>query len=202
MRKIAAMAACGLLVACLAGCKSQPVTAKPVTTSPDEPKWVSMGASAFPEDAGKSFYGVGVAAANRFPGDPYMLRKSATERGRAELAAQLDTAVAAVFKDYTSAAFTPSSKQGEMQSMTENVQKSVTDATLIGAVPIAYWKDPQTGDMYVLLKLNLDSVAQQIRDKIVSVEKDKLKMDAAAAHKELDSIIEKNLQQQQPQPAK
>jgi hypothetical protein len=198
MRKIAAMAACGLLIACFVGCKSSPITAKPVTASPDEPKWVSMGASAFPDDAGKAFYGVGIAAANRFPGDPFMLRKAATERGRAEVAGQLQTMVAAVFKDYSAATFTPSSKQGEMQSMTEYMQKSVTDATLIGAVPVASWKDTQTGDMYVLIKLSMDSVAAQIRDKIISVEKDKLKMDADAAHKELDDIIDKNRQQQAP----
>ena len=38
----------------------------------------------------------------------------------------------------------------------------------------------------------MDDVAQQIRDQIIAVETDKLKMDPAAAHKELDSIIEKN----------
>jgi hypothetical protein len=198
MRKIAVMTACVLLIACVVGCKSSAITAKPVTTSPDEPKWVSMGATAFPEDAGKAFYGVGIASANRFPGDAFMLRKAATERGRAEVAGQLQTMVAAVFKDYSAATFTPSMKQGEMQSMTENVQKSVTDATLIGAKPVASWKDTQTGDMYVLIKLSLDDVAQQIRDKITAVEKDKLKMDAAAAHKELDEIIEKNRQQAAP----
>ena len=165
-----------------------------VTASPDEPKWVSAGAGAFPEDAGKAFYGVGIAAANRFPADPFMLRKTATERGRAEVAGQLRTMVASVFMDYAAAAFTPGMKQDEMQSMTENVQESVADAALIGAKPVASWKDSQTGAMYVLIKLSLDDVAQRLRDKIIAVENDKLKMDAAAAHKELDSIIEKNRQ--------
>jgi hypothetical protein len=190
MRKIA-MAACGLLAACWVGCKSPAITGKPMTASPDEPKWVSMGANAFPEDAGKAFYGAGVGAANRFPGDLFMLRKTATERGRAEVAGQLQALVAAVFKDYSAAAFKPGMNPAEMQGMTENVQKSVADAMLMGAKPVATWKDSRTGDMYVLVKLGLDNVAQQLRDKITAVEKDKLKMDAAAAHKELDGIIEK-----------
>jgi hypothetical protein len=83
----------------------------------------------------------------------------------------------------------------EMQGMTEDAQRSVADAMLMGANPVAAWKDSQTGDMYVLVKLSLDNLAQQLRDKITAVEKDKLKMDAAAAHKELDGIIEKSRQQ-------
>ena len=195
MRRIAAMAACGLLVACLAGCKSPDMAGKPLTASPDEPEWVSKGASAFPEDAGKAFYGVGIAAANRFPGDPFMLRKAATERGRGEITGQIKSLVAAVFKDYAAAAFTPGMKKEEMQSLTDAVQNAVADEAHGDAKPVASWKDSQTGDMYVLIKLSLDDVAQQIRDKITAVEKDKLKMDATAAHKELDSIIEKNRQQ-------
>ncbi len=199
MGKTAAMAACGFLVACLVGCKT-PVPAGPdaesleVSTSPDEPKWVSAGARAFPEEAGKALCGIGVAAANRFPADPFMLRKTATERGRAEVAAQLRTLVASVLMDYAEAAFAPGMKPDEMQSLTENVQESVADAALIGAQPAAAWKDPQTGATYVLVKLGLDGVAQQLRDKIIAAEGGKLKMDADAAHKELDSIIEKNRQ--------
>jgi hypothetical protein len=85
-------------------------------------------------------------------------------------------------------------KQGEIQSLTENVQKSVVTETLDGAEIMDHWTNPQTGDIYALCKLSMDSVAQTIRDKITAVEKDKLKMDAAAAHKELDQIIQDNAQ--------
>jgi len=197
MGKTAAMAACGLLVACFLGCKS-PAPASPadepmaLTSSPDEPKWVSAGGGAYPEDAGKALYGVGVAAANRFPADSFMLRNTAMVHGRAEVAAQLRTLVASVFTDYASAAFTPGMKPAEMESLTENVQESVADTALSGAQPAATWKDSKTGALYVLVKLSWDDVAPQIRDKIIAVETDKLKLDPAAAHKELDSIIEKN----------
>jgi len=198
MRKAAAMAACGFLVACLAGCRSQSpaVGAEPTAeaSNPEKPQWVSAGGGAFPKDAGKAFYGVGIAAADRFPADPFMLRETATERGLAKVAAQLRIMVAATFTDYAAVAFAPDMKLDEMRSMTGNVQRSVADATLIGAEPVASWKDPQTGATYVLVKLSLDDVAGQLRDQIIAVETDKLKMDAAAAHKELDDIIKRNRQ--------
>ena len=53
-------------------------------------------------------------------------------------------------------------------------------------------------DIYNLTVVALIVYLKAIRDKITAVEKDKLKMDAAAAHQELDSIIEKNRQQQAP----
>lgn len=196
MRKTAATAACGFLAACLAGCRSQPpaVEAEPTAEalSPEKPGWVSAGAGAFPKDGGKAIYGVGAAAAERFPTDPFMLREAATERGVAKVAAQLRIMVAAALTDYAAAAFAPGMKPDEMRSMTDNVQRSVADATLIGAEPDASWKDPQTGAMYVLVKLSLDEVAERLREQIIAVETDKLKMDPAAAHKKLDEIIERN----------
>jgi hypothetical protein len=166
---------------------------QPMTGSVQEPKWVSSPTAAFPEDKGKAIYGVGIAEKLHMP-DLYILRTSAEERARRAVAATLSTMVASIFKDYTSAAFTPSMKQGEIQSLTENVQKSVVTETLDGAEIMDHWTNPQTGDIYALCKLSMDSVAQTIRDKITAVEKDKLKMDAAAAHKELDQIIQDNAQ--------
>lgn len=195
MRKTAAMAACGLLVACLAGCRSSApaASAEPMalTTSPDEPKWVSAGAGAFPEDAGRALYGVGIAGANRFPADSFMLRKTAAQHGRLEVAGQLRTMAASVFMDYAAACFIPGMKQDELDSMSENVQESVAEGVLLGAEPAAEWKDPQTGAMYVLIKLGMDDVAKQIRDSIIAAEDGELKTDAAAAHQALDGIIEK-----------
>jgi hypothetical protein len=192
MRKIAAMAACGLLVACLAGCQSPGPISTPLTTSPDEPNWVSLGGRAFPEDAGKAFYGVGIAAANRFPDDPFMLRRTAADDGLTKIGKQLDALVAAVLKDYSAAAFTPGLKPEELERMTGAVQKSVKDQALLVEKTAASWKDSQTGDMYVLIKLSLADAAQPIRDQIGAVEKGYLKLPAAAAQKELDGIIEKD----------
>jgi len=175
----------------LVGCKSQPqMSEEPVTGTNEEPQWVSKGVNAFPDEIGKAFYGVGVAGKTAIP-DVYLRRKAAIERGRLEIAGQLRTFVTAVFKDYVEAAMTQSMDEGEVHSLTSNVQKSVTDEVLIGADVRDVWKAPG-GDMYVLIRVGMDSIAQQLKDKIVAVEKERLRIDADAAHKELDEIIEKN----------
>jgi hypothetical protein len=196
MGKTAAIAACGLLVVCCAGCKSavQSVSGglTAVTGSPQEPKWVSAGAAAFPEDAGKALYGVGFAPASRFAADPFMARQTTEERGREEIAGELQALVASVISDYAAAAFAPGIKPDEMRSLTDNVQEAVAEATLDSAKAAASWTDPQTGASYMLMKLSLNGVAEQLRDRIIAVEDGKLKMDPAAAHKELGRIIQKD----------
>jgi len=185
----AAMAA-GILV----GCKSQPKMGEvPMTGTYTEPQWVTKGVSAFPDEAGEAFYGVGVAERKRVP-DLYLRRKAALERAKADVAGQLRTFVQQVFKDYVDGAFTPAMDEGETRSLTSVVQKSVIDETLLGAETRDVWTHPATGDVWALVRVSMDSVAQQLRDKIAEVEKGRLRMDAAAAHRELDQIIEKNRQ--------
>ena len=193
MAKTMAVVLC-ILLGGVIGCKSQPaMSTGPTTGEWKEPKWVAQPYAAFPEDAGKAFYAVGIAEKKKIP-DVYLLRKAANTRGREELAAQLRTMVQAVMKDYTEAAFTGSMDQGQIQSLTSNVAKSIIDETLIGSTQVDTWEHPKTGDIYVLVRMSMDGVAKQMRDKIIEVEKDRLRVDAAKAHQELDQIIEKNRQ--------
>jgi len=196
MFRMAMVALCGIaLVISAVGCgETRPaVSDTPVTEAQpsQEPIWVSSPARAFPELANEVFFGVGVGEAKRLPG-VYLRRKSSIERGRAEVAGQLRTFVTGVFKDYTEAAFTPSMDVAESRSLTSNVQKSILDETLMGAKTHEIWKDPTTGDYYALVILSMDSVAQQLRQKIQEVEKGRLRIAADEAHKELDDIIAKN----------
>jgi hypothetical protein len=175
----------------LVGCGGQPrMSEEPVTGTYDEPQWVSKGVHAFPDEVGVAFYGVGVAGKSAIP-DVYLRQKTAIERARGDVASQLRTFVTAVFKDYVEAVMSQGMDEGEVRSMTSNVQKSVTDEVLIGAERRDFWKAPN-GDTYALVRLGMDSVAQQLKDKIAEVEKERLRVDAEAAHKELDEIIEKN----------
>ena len=199
MSRIALAALCGIVAAlATAGCSGkdvqQPVATTAITNvekTSDEPIWISSPSRAFPDQAKNTFFGVGVGEAKRLPG-VYLRRKSAIERGRAELAAQLRTFVAAVFKDYTEAAFTPKMETAESRSLTSNVQRSVIDETLVGAKTMEMWKDPTTGDYYALISLDMDGVARQLREKIKAVEKGKLRVAADKAHEELNDIIQKN----------
>lgn len=174
----------------LAGCAGQPqMSQEPVTGASAEPQWVSKGVNAFPEEVGVAFYGVGPASKDAIP-DIYLRRKAAVERAKAEVAGQLRTFVTAVFKDYVEAAMSENMDEGQTRSLTSNVQKSVTDEVLVGAETRDLWRSPN-GDMYALVRVSMDSIAQQLKNKIAEVEKGRLRMDAEAAHKELDEIIEK-----------
>ena len=199
MRRLAIAAVCVVVVmVAIAGCKSQPKFSKtPITGTYEEPQWVTKGMSAFPEDAGKALYGVGIAEYKHIPSIS-MQRTTAVERARVDVARQLETFVQGVFKDYTKVAFTPSMDQGELDTLIENVNKSIVDATLIGVQPVDTWQHPPTKDFYALVKVDMDSIAQQLKQRMVAVEKERLAIDAEKAHKELDAIIEKNREAMRP----
>ena len=89
MSRIVAMALCGALLALIAaGCKSQPKMAEtPMTGTYEEPLWVTKEANAFPEEAGKAFYAVGIAEKRRVPYIS-LRRKTAVETGRGDVPRQ------------------------------------------------------------------------------------------------------------------
>jgi len=188
--------AMALFVACfVVGCAGQPTMSEdPSTGIMQEPLWVSKGVSAFPEEIGKTFFGVGIAEGKVYPGVA-LRTTTAIQRGRADLAAQLRTMVSSVFKDYQKSCFSKELEEGQMDVVTENVAKNVTDETLYGSEKRDSWTNPVTGDMYVLMAVSGDSVAKRLRSEIAAVEKDRLNKDADAAHKELDKIIETYRQQ-------
>lgn len=195
MRRLATAVVCLVVMGILvAGCNSQPkMSETPMTGTMEEPQWVTKGVSAFPDEAGEALFGVGIAEKTRVP----MLslrRTTAIEQARLDVARQLRSFVQGVFKDYAEAALTPNMEEAESQSLVSNVYKSIVDETLIGVQPIDTWTHPRTGDLYALVKVSMESIGQQLRNKIIAVEKERLRVDAAEAHKELDEIIEKNRQ--------
>ena len=187
--------ACSLLLIA-AGCKSQPLMSEdPLTESEREPQWVSKGISAFPDEIGKVFAGVGIAEAKRVP-NLSLRRSEAIQDAHLDIARQLRSFVQAVHDRYAEDVFTPSSDVAESRSIVEAVQRSVVDETLVGAQPMDTWRNPRNGDYYALVKLSMDTVAQQLRQKMIAVEKDRLRVDAAKAHEKLDEIIKKTRQQE------
>jgi len=159
-----------------------------VTEAAEEPAWITSPSRAYPDKADDVFFGVGLEEAKRATG-LYLRRRNAIERGKVEVAGQLETFVASVWKDYTEAAWTPSMDKAEEQQLTSSVQKSIIASTLIGAKVAETWRDPSTGDFYALIELSMDTVAAQLRDKMAEVEKGKLRIAAEKAHDELDKII-------------
>lgn len=191
MKRTMAVALCAVLAAMVGfGCGRPQMSENPVTETSNEPQWVTHGENAFPEEKGKAIFGVAVAESKYVP-SKYLRQKAAKDRARLDLAAQIRTLVQSVFKDYSDAAFTESSKEAAQRSLTSVVQKSVVDEALHGSRVMDLWNDEKTGDYWALVKVGMDDVTNNIRNKMITLEKERLKTDADAAHQELDSIIDK-----------
>lgn len=192
MRKPILRFLCGLLAGvALAGCTPPPPrVSPPPSAAPERPLWVTQCGGAFPDESGRAFYGVGKASKALYP-DVYLLRLTATEHARREVAAQLRAYVGAVVREYAEAAFAPADPAAT-RSLTSATQKSTVDAALGDSELRDQWTHPASGDLYCLVRVNLDAVAVQIRTKIAEVEKGRLRLDADQAHQELDRIIEKH----------
>jgi hypothetical protein len=192
MNRLMALLACMLVAMPLVtGCGQPQESDEPMTGIGSEPLWVAKGIRAFPDLEGEAIGGVGVAEAKMVP-NVSLRRTVAQKRGREAVAATLRELVQSVYKDYSEAAFTPSMDEGEAQQLVSQVQKSVVDEVLYNCELYDSWRDPQSGDYYALMVLGTDGLAERLRNKMIALEKDRLRIDAAQAHEELDMIIEKN----------
>ncbi len=106
-----------------------------------EPAWVNRGSGAFPSGA-RMFYGVGMANGVK---NPSLLRTTADNRARAELAKVFETYSASLMKDYSST---------EMQQV-EQAVKTFSASTQQGA-EIADRYLGSNGVMYSLCQLDLE----------------------------------------------
>jgi hypothetical protein len=154
MKKNLAMALAASAVMGLAGCASAPKVGEKAAVA--RPEWVNKGSGAFTGD-NTSVVLFGVQAANPQP-NVAMQRKMADERAREEVAAEIGESVTAMFKDMMSAHadyFKPDTAGSE--DAADYVSKSIVDETLVGCRIVDHWEDPETGALYSLAKLDLDS---------------------------------------------
>ncbi len=166
-----------------------------VKTGGTPPKWVEKGSGAFETEKGKVVYGVGVIS--RDP-NPMMERKAASNRALAEIATTLNTHVASLMKDFMESHkdYTNPEASGSVEFVS-NIAKTVTDAELVGAQVIDYWRD-DSGNLYALASLSYDSVIQSLKDKVKEAQEKQavfLKAKADEAMTELN----KELDQKKPQ---
>lgn len=141
------MGAAALLALAAAGCSGKH---KLVAGAP---AWVNHGSGAFAKDDAKLFYGVGAVTG---VASPSLARQTADQRARADIAAQLDTYVANLYRDFqSSTAATGGSPSVEEQHVEGNL-KSLTQVSVRGARVLEHWRDPQTDTIYALARLDLD----------------------------------------------
>ncbi len=132
-------------------------------TGGNPPAWVTKGSGAFDTGKTKVIYGVGVISKDP---NPMLERKAASNRALAEIATTLNTQVASLMKDFMESHkdYTNLEASGSVEFVS-NISKTVTDANLVGAQIIDFWRD-DSGNLYALASLSYDSVIQSLKDKV------------------------------------
>lgn len=148
-----------VLAASLFGCAgSRPAKEEMVAGAPD---WVNRGSGAFSEKDNKFFYGVGsiVGVSN-----PALEQTSADNRARAEIARVMNLYVSSLYKDYQSASTASEPGKGNEEQLVEQALKTTVDETLRGAKIIDHWRNPKSGALYSLSRLNLEEYKELLKN--------------------------------------
>jgi hypothetical protein len=120
--------------------------------APGPPAWVDQGSGAFDVDKGKIFYGVGIASGIK---NAALLRSTADNRARAEVAKILETYVAVLAKDYMASTTAGDMSASSEEQHVEQALKTFSKTTLHGARIIDHYRDPADGSMYSLCEMDL-----------------------------------------------
>jgi len=123
------------------------------------PKWVKQGSGAFNEKDSKAFYGVGSVAGVR--NEP-LAWDTAENRGRAEIAKTFETYTGYLMRDYAASTTAGDFTKNTEEQNIERAIKTVTTTTLSGVRPVERYKDEKTNTYYVLVKLNLEEMKDNL----------------------------------------
>jgi hypothetical protein len=133
----------------LLGCAAE---TKPVM-GVEAPDWVKKGSGAFTGERGRAFYGVGSASGIR---NYSLLRATAENRARAEIAKIFEVYVAALMKDYMASTTAGDFSATSEEQHVERAQKTFTKATLSGVQIVDAWEHPN-GTYFALAVLDLEA---------------------------------------------
>jgi hypothetical protein len=123
------------------------------------PKWVKQGSGAFNDKDTKAFYGVGAVTGVR--NEP-LAWDTAENRARAEIAKTFETYTGYLMRDYAASTTAGDFTRNSEEQNVERAIKTVTTTTLSGVRPIERYKDEKTGTYYVLTKLNLEEMKNNL----------------------------------------
>ncbi|MER3423976.1 MAG: hypothetical protein C4293_12855 [Nitrospiraceae bacterium] len=119
------------------------------------PKWVKQGSS-FND---KAFYGVG--SVNGIKNEP-LAWEAAQNRARAEVARNFETYTGYLMRDYAASTTAGDFTRNTEEQNVERAIKTFTAVTLSGVQQVDRYKDVKTGTYYVLAKLNLSDMKEQL----------------------------------------
>lgn len=148
-RPLAVLAGGGVALAFLLG----------LTACGGPPNWVKKGSGAFNEKDAKAFYGVGSVIGVR--NEP-LAWDTAENRARAEIAKTFETYTGYLMRDYSASTTAGDFSRNTEEQNVERAIKTVTTATLSGVRPIERYKDEKTGTYYVLAKLSLEDMKNNL----------------------------------------
>ncbi|KXK03575.1 MAG: hypothetical protein UZ03_NOB001001593 [Nitrospira sp. OLB3] len=123
------------------------------------PKWVKQGAGALNEKNDKSFYGVGSVVGVR--NEP-LAWDTAENRSRAEIAKTFETYTAYLMRDYAASTTAGDFSRNSEEQNIERAVKTFSAVTLNGVKPIDRYKDEKSGTYYVLTKLSLEDMKNNL----------------------------------------
>ncbi|MCP9446433.1 MAG: LPP20 family lipoprotein [Nitrospira sp.] len=123
------------------------------------PKWVERGSGAFNEKDRKAFYGVGsVVGVKNEP----LAWDTAENRARAEIAKTVQTYTAYLMRDYAASTTAGDFTRNTEEQNVERAVKTVATVTLSGVRPVDRYKDEKTNTYYVLAKLSLEDMKNNL----------------------------------------
>lgn len=119
------------------------------------PKWVERGSGYMNDKDSKAFYGVGSITGVR--NEP-LAWDAAENRARAEIAKTFETYTGYLMRDYAASTTAGDFTKNTEEQNVERAIKTVTTVTLSGVRPIDRYKDEETNTYYVLTKLSLEEM--------------------------------------------
>lgn len=123
------------------------------------PKWVEKGSGVLNEKDNKAFYGVGSVVGVR--NEP-LAWDTAENRARAEIAKTFETYTGYLMRDYAASTTAGDFTRNTEEQNVERAIKTVTTATLSGVRPMERYKDEKTNTYYVLAKLSLEDMKNNL----------------------------------------
>lgn len=123
------------------------------------PKWVQKGSGAFNDKDSKAFYGVGSVVGVR--NEP-LAWDTAENRARAEIAKSFETYTGYLMRDYAASTTAGDFTRNTEEQNVERAIKTITITTLSGVRPVDRYKDEKTGTYYVLAKLSLEDMKNNL----------------------------------------
>src|SRR5690349_3198791 len=123
------------------------------------PKWVKQGSGAYNDKDTKAFYGVGSVVGVR--NEP-LAWDTAENRSRAEIAKTFETYTAYLMRDYAASTTAGDFSRNSEEQNIERAVKTFSAVTLNGVKSIDHYKDEKSGTYYVLTKLSLEDMKNNL----------------------------------------